>query len=106
MLNNNFIIKIIVINVFDYDKFFNKLNKKFIIRKEFINYFSKFFKNKIDCFDYKKTNKFLLHQKNDHKIKLIFEATFSIKKIYEMFKNQIVIIKTYVNKMLKKKYSI
>ena len=104
LIKSTFIIKIVAITAIDYKKFFNKLKKTFIIKQKLINRLSKFFKNKTDCFDYKKVNKLLFYRKNDYKIQLVLKITFSTKKIYEMFKNQANVIKKYINKILTKDY--
>ena len=72
-------------------------------RKKFRIYFFENFKNKTKCFDVKKTNKLLFRRNYDYKINLIFKIKFRTQKVYELIKNQILIIKTYVNEMLKKK---
>ena len=68
-----------------------------------IHFFEKF-KNKIECFDVKKTNKLLFRCDHDYKINFISKIKFRTQKIYELIKNQILIIKTYVNEMLKKNF--
>ena len=73
-------------------------------RKKFRIYFFEKFKNKTKCFNVKKTNKLLFRRNYDYKINLIFKIKFRTQKIYELIKNQILIIKTYVNEMLKKKF--
>ena len=101
---SNFITKIVAIIFVDYDKFFNKLNKKFMNKKKFLTKFFDVFKNQIDCFDHKKINKLSFHRKKNHKIRLIFEITLSTKKTYDLFKNQTTIVKIYVNEMFDKSY--
>ena len=68
-----------------------------------IHFFEKL-KNKTKCFDVKKANKLLFRRDYDHKINLILEIKFRAQKIYELIKNQALIIKTYVNEMLKKNF--
>ena len=99
-----FINKISIIIVENYEKFFNKFRKKFMSRKKLRIYFFEKFKNKTKCFDVKKTNKLLFRRDHNYKINLIFEIKFRTQKIYELIKNQILIIKTYVNEILKKKF--
>ena len=46
----------------------------------------------------------LSHKNSNHRINFLFEAKISIKKTYKLFKNQISIIKKYVDDMLKKNF--
>ena len=73
-------------------------------RKKLRIYFFEKLKNKTKCFDVKKANKLLFRRDYDHKINLILEIKFRAQKIYELIKNQALIIKTYVNEMLKKNF--
>ena len=50
----------------------------------------------------KKTNKLFRYYNANHKINLILKIKSSTKKVYNLTKNQIFVIKTYVNEMLKK----
>ena len=61
-------------------------------------------KNKTECFDVKKANKLSSRRDHDHKINLIFEVKPRAQKVYELIKNQVFVIKTYVNEMLKKNF--
>ena len=83
--------------------FFNKFNKKIFLLKNFRKRFLNKLKNKIICFNVKKTNKLFCYYNANHKINLILKIKSSTKKIYNLIKNQIFVIKIYVNKMLKKK---
>ena len=85
-------------------KFFNKFRKKFISRKKFKIRFFKKFKNKIECFDVKKVNKLFFYRNVNHKIDLITKTKFLTKKIYDLFKNQIFVIKVSINNILKKDF--
>ena len=75
-----------------------------MLRKKFKTRFFEKFKNKIECFDVKKINKLFFYCNINHKIDLIFKAKFSTKKVYGLFKNQIFVIKTYINNILKKNF--
>ena len=103
-LTNIFIIKIVTIIVDNYEKFFNKFNKKFLSLKNFRKRFLNELKNKIICFDAKKTNKLFRHYNANHKINLISKVKSSTKKVYDLTKNQVFVIKIYVNEMLKKSF--
>ena len=103
-LTITFIIKIVVIIVDDYEKFFNKLSKESFSLKNFRKRFSNELKNKVICFDVKKANKLSCHHDANHKINLISKIKSSAKKIYDLTKNQIFVMKVYVNEMLKKDF--
>ena len=103
-LTSTFIIKIVAIIVDNYEKFFNKFSKKFFSLKNFRKRFSNKLKNKIICFDVKKTNKLFRYYNANHKINLISKIKSSTKKVYDLIKNQIFVIKAYVNEMLKKNF--
>ena len=103
-LTNIFIIKIVAIIVDNYEKFFNKFNKKSFSLKNFRKRFSNELKNKIICFDVKKTNKLFRYHDANHKINLISKIKLSTKKVYDLTKDQVFVIKTYVNEMLKKSF--
>ena len=68
-----------------------------------VRFFEKF-KNKIKCFDVKKTNKLFRRRNQNYKINLILETKFLFQKVYNLIKNQVIIIKIYVNKMLTKNF--
>ena len=104
LLINTFISKIFAIIVQNYEKFFSKFRKKLKSRKKFkVRFFSKF-KNKVVCFDVKKINKLFSRCTHDHKIDFISKIKSSNKKIYDLNKNQIEMIKAYVNEMLDKNF--
>ena len=62
------------------------------------------FKNKIECFDVKKTNKRFFRRKQNYKIKLVFKTKLFNKRIYKLKKKQITIIKIYINEIFAKKF--
>ena len=101
-LTNIFIIKIVAIIVDNYEKIFNKFNKKFFLLKNFRKRFLNELKNKIICFDVKKTNKLFRYHNANYKINLISKIKSVTKKVYDLTKNQIFVMKVYVNEMLKK----
>ena len=80
------------------------MRKKFISRKKLrVRFFEKL-KNKVKCFDVKKVNKLPRRRDQNHKINLIFKAKLLFQKIYNLIKNQIIVIKIYVNEMLTKNF--
>ena len=78
--------------------------KIFFLRKKIRVRFSLKLKNKIECFNVKKVNKIFFYCDDDYKIDFILETKFSNKKIYDLTKNQIVVIKAYTNKMFNKNF--
>ena len=55
-------------------------------------------------FNLKIINELSFHRKVDHSINLQFKVIFLIKKTYELFRKQILIIKTYINDMRQKEF--
>ena len=55
-------------------------------------------------FNLKIINELSFHRKIDHSINLQFEVIFSTKKIYELFREQALIIKTYIDDMRQKEF--
>ena len=84
--------------------FSTNLIKKFFFLKNFRKRFSNELKNKIICFNVKKTNKLFCHHDANHKINLISKIKSLAKKVYNLTKNQVFVIKVYVNEMLKKNF--
>ena len=62
------------------------------------------FKNKIECFDVKKTNKLFFRREQNYKIEFILETKLFNKRVYELKKKQITIIKAYTNEIFAKKF--
>ena len=104
LLLNVFIIDIVVINVQNYEKFFNKIKKTFITIDQLKQKVFKKSHKYINNWNLTKINKVLSHKNWNHRIDFRLEAKLSIKKAYELFKDQISIIKKYVNDMLKKNF--
>ena len=104
LLINIFISKIVIIIAETYEKFFSKLRKKSIFRKKLRARLLEKLKNKVECFDVKKTNKLSRRRDQNYKINLIFETKFLFQKVYNLIKNQVIVIKIYVNKMLTKNF--
>ena len=104
LLLNVFIIDIVVIIVQNYEKFFNKIKKTLITIDQLKQRVFKKFHKYINNWIFTKINKVLSHKDWNHRIDFLLETKFSIKKAYELFKNQISIVKKYVNDMLKKSF--
>ena len=89
--------EIIAIIVKDYEKFFIKNNKFLLIiddlKKRLLNHYH----NRIKIFNFKAINKLSFYKKIDHNINLQSKFISSTKKIYELFREQILIIKTYID---------
>ena len=104
LLLNSFIINITAINAQNYEKFFNKIKKKLVTMKKLKKKISKKFHKYLNNWNFKKINKISFHKKWNHCINLNFEFTSSIKKIYEFSRNQIIVVKYYINDMLNKNF--
>ena len=51
-----------------------------------------------------KANKLSSHRKIDYSIELQLETLLSIKRVYEISREQVIVIKEYMKKMLRKNY--
>ena len=96
--------EIIAITAENYKKFFIK-NYKFLLtidelKKRLLEHYHDWIK----IFNFKAINKLSSHKKIDHNIDLQLETIFSIKKIYEFFRKQALIIKTYIENMRQKDF--
>ena len=60
--------------------------------------------DRVKIFNFKAVNELSSYRKVDHNIDLQFKIIFSIKKIYELFRKQILIIKTYIDDMRQKEF--
>ena len=58
----------------------------------------------IKIFNFKTINKLLFYREVDHNINLQFKILFSTKKIYKLFREQTLIIKTYIDNMRQKEF--
>ena len=96
--------EIIAIIAKNYKKFFIKNNKFFLTIDELKKRLSEHYHDRIKIFNLKTVNKVLSYKKIDHNIDLQFEAIFSAKKAYELFREQILIIKTYIENMRQKNF--
>ena len=86
--------EIIAIIAKDYKKFFIKNNKFFLTIDELKKRLFEHYHDRIKIFNFKTINKLSSHKKIDYNINLQFKIIFSIKKIYELFCEQALIIKT------------
>ena len=102
MINN--IIAIIAIIVENYEKFFVKNQKIFWIINELKKRLLEHYHDWMKIFNFKAINELSSYRKIDHNIDLQFEIIFSIKKTYELFREQALIIKTYIDDMCQKKF--
>ena len=80
----------------DYKKFFIKNNKFFLTIDELKKRLLEHYHDRIKIFNFKTVNKLSSHKKIDHNIDLQFKTIFLTKKIYELFREQALIIKTYI----------
>ena len=75
-----------------------------MLQKKFRAYFFEKLKDRAECFDVRKANKMLFYRDQNHKINLMFKTKFRAYKIYNLIKDQIFVIKTYINKILEKNF--
>ena len=101
LLLNAFTINITTINAQNYEKFFNKIKRKLVTIKKLKKRISKKFHKYLNNWNFKKIS---FHRKWNHRINLKFEFTSSIKKTYEFSRNQIIVVKHYINDMLSKHF--
>ena len=103
-LFNSFIFNIAIINANDYEKFFNNIKKILITKKQLKKRIFQKFHEYLNRWDSKKIDKMFSHKNWDHKID--FQSNFKTfaKKVYKLFKDQISIVKKYVNDMLDKNF--
>ena len=104
MTYNNFTTNLSTISTNDYDKFFVKHNKIFITIKKFKNQMLWKFHKYIDCWNSKFANKLSSYKNWNHAINFFSKFKTSTKKTYDLFKNQIMIVKKYIDEMLNKNY--
>ena len=96
--------EIIAIIAKNYEKFFIKNNKFFLTIDELKKRLFKHYHDRIKIFNLKTINKLSSHKKIDHNIDLQFETISSAKKIYELSREQALIIKTYIENMRQKDF--
>ena len=60
--------------------------------------------DRMKIFNLKAVNELLSHRKIDHNINLQFEIIFLTKKTYELSREQVLIIKTYIDDMRQKEF--
>ena len=94
--------KIIAIIVKNYKNFFIKNNKFFLTIDELRKRLFEHYHDWIKIFNFKIINKLSSHKEINHNIDLQSEAIFSTKKVYEFFREQTLIIKTYIKNMRQK----
>ena len=103
LLLNAFIINITTMNVQNHEIFSTKL-KKLVTMKKLKKKFSKKFHKNLNNWNFRKINKISFYKKWNQRINLKFEFTSSIKKTYEFSRNQITVVKHYINDMLNKNF--
>ena len=104
LLINNLIANITIISTNDYHKFFNKIAKKSIIKKKLRTRMLECFHRYINRWNSINVNKLFSHRKWNHFIKLKSEFSSLVKKIYELSREQILIMKKYIDDMLEKEF--
>ena len=95
---------IIAIIAENYKKFFVKNQKVFWIINELKKRLFEHYHDRMKIFNFKAINELSFYRKIDHNINLQLEIIFSTKKIYELFREQALIIKTYIDDMRQKEF--
>ena len=98
-LVKDFLIHLFIIIINNIEKIFEKkiyLNLIIIIFEKYQNFFDIFFKKQID--------KFFFYRFNNHKINFIFEKKSNFDFYYDIFQNELRILKKYLNDNFIKKF--
>ena len=104
LIDNFFIIDVVVIFVENYEKFFNKVKKISRTFKQLRKQISIKFHEFINRWNYQTVNKLSFHRKWNHHIDLKSKVVFFVKKIYVLSRKQTQMIKQYIDEMLKKNF--
>ena len=104
MLTSALIIDIIVIFVDDFDKFFAKQTKNFVIIKQLKKRMSHEFHKYIDTWNSKLINMISSHRDWNHQIDFQSKVKSFAKKVYELSRQQTQIMKKYIDDMFDKNF--
>ena len=101
---NTLTTNVVAIIVENYEKFMIKIKNNSLIVEQLLRKVFKCFHKYIKIWSFVEINKILSRRKWDHRIDLIFDVKSSTKKIYELSREQISIVKKYIDEMLRKKF--
>ena len=104
LIINNLIANIAIIFVDDFDKFFVKSKKTLITIDQLKHKVLKKFHRYIDFWNSRLANKLSSHKDWNHRIDLQSNAKSSTKKVYKLSREQIAIVKKYIDDMLRKDF--
>ena len=104
LIKNLFFISITIIFFTNYEKFHDKMNKSLLTRVELKKQISINHHSWIECWDFREVNKLSSHKESDHRIDLQSNAISSIKKTYEISREQIIVIEKYIDDMMSKSF--
>ena len=104
MFANFFAVNIATISVENFEKFFNKTDRISLIEKQLKKRISMKFHKYVKIFSLTETNKLSSRKEWNHRIDLKFETTSFAKKTYDLSRDQVKIIKKYVDDMLDKNF--
>ena len=104
LIKNLFFISIATIFLTNYEKFHDKMNKSLLTRVELKKQISINHHSWIECWDFREVNKLSSHKESDHRIDLQSNAISSIKKTYEISREQIIVIEKYIDDMMSKSF--
>ena len=95
---------IIAIIAENYEKFFVKNQKALWIINELKKHLLEHYHDRMKIFNLKTINELSFYREIDYSIDLQLKIIFSTKKIYELFREQTLIIKTYIDDMRQKEF--
>ena len=104
MLASPFAVNIAAISAEDFEKFFNKADRIPLIEEQLKKRISMKFHKYVKTFSLTETNKLSSRREWDHRIDLRFEATSFAKKTYDLSRDQVKVVKKYVDDMLDKSF--
>ena len=104
MLTSAFTTDIAAVTAEDYDKFFDKMRKAPIARKDLLKIVPSEYHDYIDVWNPVEANKLPPPQPIDHHVDLIDGAISPAKRAYGLSQEQATVVKEYVNEMLGKGY--
>ena len=104
LISNSFIVDVATLFSEDIEKFFNKVKAKSPTIAQLKKKIFKKFHDLVNRWNSIETNKIPSHREWNHRIDLKSESTSSFKKIYELSRNQTLMMKKYIDDMLNKEF--
>ena len=104
LVKNSFTVDVVSIFVEDYRKFHDKMNRDSSTIDELKLQVLENHHDWINCWDSREVNKLSSSRFSDHRINLELDATSFAKKTYEMSREQVTMIKKYIDDMMSKNF--